>query len=342
VSALLYVVTTSDVGGSSQAEIELLLSGLLLVAFVLLFRDGLVAGVRRAVTAVAGLVQGDRQLDVDDVTAGPVEPAGAIGAGPDGVIGLPPVVTIRGLSKRFGALTAVDDVDIELVPGTVTALVGPNGAGKSTIVNLVSGVLVPTKGEVTVAGRSVYGRHAEEIARLGLARTFQTPKTFGAMSAIDSVMVGRDRFAESGVVAAALALPAGHRDDVVARDQAQRCLDQVGLGRVADLPMSALPAGHQRLVDVARAMALEPYAVLLDEPAAGLDDTETADLGRIIRRMARAGMAVLLVEHDMRLVMDVADRVAVLEQGRKIADGPPSEIVADQRVIDAYLGVVPA
>jgi ABC-type branched-subunit amino acid transport system ATPase component len=155
---------------------------------------------------------------------------------------------------------------------------------------------------------------------------------------VESVMLGRDSFSASGVFTASFALPAGRRADTAARAFAVECLTLVGLARLADVPMNSLPAGHQRLVDVARALALEPYAVLLDEPAAGLDHTETADLGQIIRRMAAAGVAVLLVEHDMRLVMKVADRVVVLDRGRKLADGSPTEVAADQRVLDAYLG----
>ena len=252
----------------------------------------------------------------------------------------PPILVARGLTKRFGAFQAVADVDLELVPGRVTALIGPNGAGKSTIISMLSGLLLPTRGEVIFREGRIDGSHAHEIARMGLARTFQTPKLFEGMTVLETSMVARDRYFRSGIASAALRLPRMWHDEAAAEAAARRWLEFVGLGDAADQVATAMPVGHQRLIDVARALATEPDVLLLDEPAAGLDPTETRALGGYVRSIAKLGVAVLLVEHDMRLVMSIADHVYVLDQGRRIAEGTPAEVGADPLVVTAYLGTV--
>ena len=342
VSALLYWVRTSGIGGTRQDELQLILSGVLLVLFVLFLRQGLVEELK--LDRIRRLLRG-RAADGVSTLARPVTPppdlAQAAGrCDRRSVDPLGAVLTVRSLSKRFGAFTAVNNVSFHLYPGTVTAMVGPNGAGKSTVVNLIASVLLPTGGDVLIDGQPMHGLHANEVARLGVARTFQTPKSFGAMTTVETVMLARDRFSSIGLVSASLALPRGRKEELLAAAVARRYLEFVGLGDSAELPTASLPVGHQRLADVARALAIEPRVILLDEPAAGLDHRETAELGTLVRSMATAGIAVLLVEHDMAMVMSVADRVVVLDQGAKMVEGTPDEISVNQDVIDAYLGVV--
>jgi len=250
------------------------------------------------------------------------------------------IVEIEGLTKRFGAFTAVDGIDFDLVPGRITAMIGPNGAGKSTCINLLDGALLPSAGEVRMRGSRIDGRHAHEIASLGVARTFQTPKLFGEMGALETVMLARDRFSRSGFLEAALHLPRMRRDEKQATESALAWMSFVGIDDAAGMMVAELPVGRQRLLEVARALACEPEVLMLDEPAAGLDHTETLHLSELIRQIVSEDIAVLLVEHDMAMVMAIADDVIVIDRGKRIARGAPSEVGRNQQVVDAYLGVV--
>ena len=327
-------------GGASYYPI--VINGLLLIAFVLLFREGILA--RANISRLTGLVSRGRRSGA--AADSPEEPAAAAVAPQPAATGLlsggdrrRPVVEISGLSRSFGSLRALHGVHVTLQPGTITAMVGPNGAGKSTFINLLSGAFLPTAGEIRLDGVRIDGLPAADIARLGIARTFQTPRLFQGLTATETVMVARDRFASAGLPAAALHLPAVRRDEDEAREIALRWLRFVGLEAEAAMPALSLPVGHQRLAEVARALATEPDVLLLDEPAAGLDHTETGVLSDLVRQISASGVAVLLVEHDMAMVMSIADRVVVLDHGEKIAEGTPTEVGRNPAVVEAYLGV---
>ena len=251
-----------------------------------------------------------------------------------------PLLEVRGLTKRFGGVTAVDDLDLTVHAGEIVALIGPNGAGKTTAFNMISGAVVPTAGTVTMAGTRVEGRKPHVFARAGATRTFQNLQIFGSATVLGNVMVGRHLRSRTGLLGAALVLPA-RREERAVEASARELLDLLGLGPDADRLAADLPFGRQRLVEVARALALEPDLLLLDEPMAGLSGAERRDLARLLRRLRAGGMAVVLVEHDVEAVLALADRVAVLEDGVRIALGTPDEVRHDPAVVAAYLGVEP-
>jgi branched-chain amino acid transport system ATP-binding protein len=244
------------------------------------------------------------------------------------------------LTRRFGGLTAVDAVSLEIEPGRVSAIIGPNGAGKTTLFNVISGFLAPSEGRVEFGGRELTGRQPHEIAALGVVRTFQLVQLFPELTAVENVQVGRHLRTHGGVWAA-LARPAwAKREQVETATVARELLAFVGLGGREDVQAAALPYGQQRLLEIARAIAAEPKLLLLDEPAAGLNPAETEHLAETIRRIVARGITVLLIEHDMSLVMRLADRIFVLDFGRLIAAGTPAEVQRNEAVLAAYLGGV--
>ncbi len=247
-------------------------------------------------------------------------------------------LVLDGVTRRFGGLVAVDDVSFEVPTDGVTAVIGPNGAGKTTLFNLISGFLPPSAGRITFEGRDITGRPPAEIAAAGLVRTFQLVKLFEDLSVLDNVKVGCHLQGKAGLLAALLRSASTRREEAAVDARARELLDFAGLSAFADEPASGLPYGRQRMLELARAMAAGPRLILLDEPAAGLNTEESAALARIIRRIAEDGTSVLLIEHDMTLVMNTADRVVVVDFGRKIAQGTPAEVRADPAVIAAYLG----
>ena len=248
------------------------------------------------------------------------------------------LLEVSGLSRSFGGLHAVKDVSFRVEKGTVKALIGPNGAGKTTLFNLVSGVLPPDRGVVTLRGEAVQGRPSHEIAARGVSRTFQQIRLFSQMSALENVMVGVHPRSRAGFLAGMFHLPWTWTEERDIRRRAREALAFVGAEDLAAADATSLSYGQQRSVELARALAADPELLLLDEPAAGLNMRETAELARLIGRIRERGVTVLIVEHDMGLVMSVSDEVAVLSYGQKIADATPRAVQRDPEVIRVYLG----
>ncbi|NWG23691.1 MAG: ABC transporter ATP-binding protein [Pseudorhodoplanes sp.] len=249
------------------------------------------------------------------------------------------LLELQNVTQRFGGLVAVDDVSATIAQGGVTAVIGPNGAGKTTLFNAISGFRTPSAGRVVFGGVDITGMAPERIAAIGLVRTFQLVQLFGELTAMENVKVGCHLHTRGDLLAAILRSPATRRSERQVEDDARKLLDFVGLTDVADVAASSLPYGQQRLLEIARALAAQPKLLLLDEPAAGLNSGETARLSATIREIAARGTTVLLIEHDMKLVMSTADRVIVLDFGRKIAEGTPDEVRDNPAVIAAYLGM---
>src|SRR5262245_26775097 len=243
------------------------------------------------------------------------------------------------LALEFGGVAAVDDVSFAVERGEILAIIGPNGAGKTTLFNLLCGLLMPRRGRVTLDGEDVTGQAPYRLARLGLSRTFQNLNVFVRMSAVENVMVGRHLHEHRSVLSHLRALPAVRKQNRATRHRAKALLAQVGLRELADRPAGTLAYGALKRLEIARALATEPKILLLDEPAAGCNPVETSEIDAIIRDIARTGVAVMLVEHDMRLVMNVSDRILVLANGCTLAEGTAAEVRADPAVIEAYLGV---
>jgi branched-chain amino acid transport system permease protein len=249
-----------------------------------------------------------------------------------------PVLSVRRVGKTFESLRAVNNIDFDVAPGSITALIGPNGAGKTTLFNLVSGYLPLDTGTIDYAQRRIDSLLPDRIAQIGIGRTFQNLQLFENMSVLENVMTGRHQRSQAGILAVSARMPSVVREERLIRQKAEECLAYVGLSGAIHRRPTELPFGHQRLVEIARALALEPALLLMDEPASGLNDTETEEVAELILRIRSMGTTVLLVEHDIRLVMGLADRVVVMSYGEKIADGEADIVRNDPLVIAAYLG----
>lgn len=259
---------------------------------------------------------------------------------PDGRRIGPVLMELKNITLRFGGVVAIKDISFDIREGEIRAIIGPNGAGKSSMLNVISGFYVPTEGEVWFHGQKRGPMRPYQVARLGIARTFQNIALFDGMSVLDNIMTGRLTRMKTGILSQALWWGAAAQEEYENREKVEKIIDFLEIQNIRKTPVGRLPYGLKKRVELARALAAEPKILLLDEPMAGMNVEEKEDMCRFILDVNdEFGTTIVLIEHDMGVVMDLSDRVVVMDYGRKIGDGPPEEIRANQDVIDAYLGV---